>query len=403
MYTQGFFTRKIGTFEAMAVIFCLSILPGMALGYTLSIQLIMMSLGANYSQQALLSMVGDALCFKFVFAPLIDTYFLSYIGKSKTYIVAMGLISGLLLIGYSPFADKAIKEKEVLLMTCFWLVINLLTNIEGLAFESWTLSITEKHYRKYMPILIHTGFCFGSGFSFNAFMCFNDVKWIADTFYGGARGVAPWVTHSQFCVSMAAVSLILSMYVLIMVKEKIIIDNEDGDEVEEQARGDERNQGLIDTIVLDGMIEHDQRCEQHLRGGEDEENGNLLGKFRAGNIGTEFDYKETRTEARKSLVRNGPAKPKIYGLGGVICEFIPKMFKNRGMRLLAFQIMASRFFFELYKRSIDLRLVEKGLPTGKLAVLNAIKVSIYILGRSPELQIHQNRQSHEKISVGSHN
>ena len=327
MYTEGFCTRSIGTFEAMTLIFSLCVLPGMVVGYCLSIQLILMTLGANYSQQALLSITGYAFCLKLVFAPPIDTYYLAQIGKNKTYVVSLGIISGVLLLCYSPFAETAVEEKKVNSITVFWLLVTILVSFQCCATESWTVSICDKRYRKYMSILLHTGFCFGNWVSFNAFICLNDIKWINETFYGGkAQLSSPWVTHGQICLFMAASSLALALYVLMMVKEKIITDNEDKLVVPEE---NERQDALIDSNARDLV---DRPSYQ------------------------------------------------VNGLRGVFFEFIPKMFKNRGMRLLAFQIVVTRFFLELYKRSLDLRLVENGLPTGKLATLNAIKFPFIFLG-----------------------
>ena len=377
MYTQGLCTRKISKWEAMLVIFTLNIFPGLALGYIKSIELIIMSHGGNYGQQALLSLTCYALCFKFLFAPLIDTYYLAYIGKNKSYIVSLGLLCGALLLLYAPRADKAVDNKEIGFITIFWLFTNLLVNVEASAIESWTLSICEKEYRKYMPIMLLTGFCLGYGISFNAFVCFNDVKWINDMFYKGKDVVkTPWLSHYRFCKIMGAVSSILSLYVLFMIKEKIITGNEDDDEEQQNQTPGANYRGENDGNELPA---------KQGQGAENLASGQTInGGIGGGHDGNPFDQPTDRDEGQESSesrqIRRRGDVAQIKGFKGIMCQFLPKMFKNRGMRILAFHICISRFFFELYKRSLELRLVENGLPKAMLAEVNTILFPLIFLG-----------------------
>ena len=137
-----------------------------------------MANGGTYQQQATLSIVCYALMVKFLFAPLIDAYYIKYLGKNKTYVVSLGIICGVLVLIFAPRADEAVEEKRILLLAGFWLFVNLLANFQQVAFESWSLTLVKKEDMGYITGMLVTGFATGMSVSLNAFVCLNSTSWL---------------------------------------------------------------------------------------------------------------------------------------------------------------------------------------------------------------------------------
>ena len=343
-----------------------------------------MANGGTFEQQATLSLIAYALLVKFIFAPLIDTYYLAYIGRSKTYIFILGLIAGVVLLIFAPQAGIAVQNKQISLLTSFWLFVNLLANFQQVAFESWTVTIVARPYRKYMAIMLVTGFATGYFASFNAFVCFNSVDCLQKYFSWTCSqkdqkmstcNKNPWLSHTGFAQFMGIQVLVISFYVLLLVKERVV-DPGLEDEVEDNPEGNtqkENSDGLEDI--------QDQK--------EEREEGDAQPKAKDFDIETPFDQEEGSTKLEdqtQSETNNEPIddldgdddRPD-RGLRGILCQFIPKLVKNNGMRAFVFYLIASRFFFELYKRSLELRLAQKGLPRQTIAFVNTIVYPFILL------------------------
>ena len=364
----------------------------MVLGYSKSIELIIMANGGTFEQQATLSLIAYALLVKFIFAPLIDTYYLAYIGRSKTYIFILGVLAGVSVLLFSSRADDSIQKEEISLLTSFWLFVNLLANFQQVAFESWTVTIVERPYRKYMGIMLVTGFSTGYFISFNVFVCLNSIQclqkylsWLCSLKQNKSQRCngAPLVNHTSFVRFMGVQVLVLSFYILLFVKERIV----------------EQNQIDLNKFVEEHKVEQLDHFD-HL----DDQNSRTKSKMKAidraiesplkqqeGSNETEEDKPEqfehyTGSESNAEVgqyrsrdIYESDDQHPDRGLRGILCQFIPKLVKNDGMRVFVFYLIASRFFFELYKRSLELRLVQKGLPKDTIIFVNTIVYPLILL------------------------
>ena len=293
----------------------------MVLGYSKSIELMIMVKSGDltgdekYAIQSKLSLITYPLLLKFLYAPIIDTYYFRSIGRSKTYIFILGLLAGISVLIFAPRADLAVENKEIALLAGFWFFVNFLANFQQVAFESWTVTIVDQAYRKYMAIMLILGFSTGDFTSYNAFVFLNSQKSINDNFGWFCQGQDSGsqraclenlrVTHTRFVRFMGVLVLLVSFYVLLFIKERVV------DQEQEEANRQNEIQ----------VIDHDQ-----------------------------------------------PDR----GLKGILFQFIPKLMKNKAMRVFIFYLIASRFFFELYKRSLDLRFVGKGMELKTINLVNTL-------------------------------
>ena len=183
------------------------------------------------AQQETLSYISHPLMLKFLFAPIIDTYYSHYIGRSKTYIFILGVIAGISVLLFAPRAGRAVEHQEIGLLAGFWFFVNLVANFQQVAFESWTVTIVDQAYRRMMPIMLVLGFSTGYFTSYNAFVFFNSEKalnsslsWLCRFKKAKKKNSAcfekPLLTHAGFVRLMGVIVLMVSFYVLVVIDQR---------------------------------------------------------------------------------------------------------------------------------------------------------------------------------------
>ena len=89
-------------------------------------------------------------------------------------------------------------------------------------------------------------------------------------------------------------------------------------------------------------------------------------------------------ESIASELQGDDPNPK-RGLRKILFNFFPKLARNKGMRAFLFYLIASRFFFMLYKRSLELRFLsdkqgkDRQLPKESLILVDTIVFPIALL------------------------
>ena len=334
--------------------------PGAILGYTKSIEVIIMSQGGTYNQQTILSLTAYAQFLKFFFAPLIDSYHLNSLGKNKTYITIVGTLAGLIVLCMSQRADQAVSDQEITLLTSFWLFVNILANLQHAALESWTLSIIEiEGFEKYISVMLTTGFSAGFTLAFNIFTWLNGKD---STPEGQDK---PLVSHKLFCYLTAGHVILVSLYVLFFIKEKRVeleeMDEGGNREDLEKLRHDERTNKLstIQEVEEGGLSSRrralsNQNAVSALENNDPNAEDEIPRNYEVDTISEDKKPRNLKAVKRKSLKH-------------IFTDFFPKMFRNRPMRNFVLYLLLVRMFFELFKKSLDLRLVELGLPRQLLA------------------------------------
>ena len=118
-------SHKVNYIEACAIIIILSIIPGILQGYPESLEIIIMSKGASFSDQALLSLNQYPFLLKIFFVPFLDMYYFKRLGKSKTLISISGIILFFILFFFGSESEHYLENLRVVFITGLWFVITI--------------------------------------------------------------------------------------------------------------------------------------------------------------------------------------------------------------------------------------------------------------------------------------
>ena len=223
-YTSGCCQRVIGFKTACGLIIGLFFLNGLFDGYTHSIRIIFQSQKASYHQMSMYSFVKYPEIFKFVIAPLVDTYYFRSFGKSKTYLSISSIMIALTCLVVSNYADDLIANNYVALVSCMLIVINSFQAFYFMAATIWIVTLFTGEEEKTRGSLTKPiADSIGKHLLTGLFIPLNSVKWLNNYVYSREHAVSqPCITHRHFFMFAGIGLLTIVGFVTLFVAEKRI-------------------------------------------------------------------------------------------------------------------------------------------------------------------------------------
>ena len=178
---------------------------------------------------------------------------------------------------------------------------------------------------------------------------------------------------------MASIVLFISIYVLLLVKERIV-----GPGVSLEEDKESRTSDKLGPPAQIAALQHQDGRDDILIEVETEKNLNAKQIDKTAEVIQE-NKRRIQFDEEKSLVDQSQrsekksASPEM-SVGKVVFEFVPKLLRNKAMSTLIIYLLSARVFLELYRRSLELRLVEKGLPKETIANVNALVYPFILAG-----------------------
>ncbi len=90
-------------------------LQGIPTGLLWSIQFILSSQNASYSDQGTFSFSGWPFNFKLLWAPIVDVCYNNRIGRRKTWLVPVQFLIGLLLLTSASYIDRVVNSSKAVI------------------------------------------------------------------------------------------------------------------------------------------------------------------------------------------------------------------------------------------------------------------------------------------------
>ena len=156
-FTSILLNRKPGVGEARTIILLIFIIQGMVQSYQNAIILDLQERGASYDDQAFFMLSQYPYIFKIIQAPFIDTYYIKWFGKCKTYIVSIFLLFSILLFWLAPHQDGFIQPSNIKILTFIWMGINIVIILSQIAGEMWIVKIFSDAHKGSGTILVDIG------------------------------------------------------------------------------------------------------------------------------------------------------------------------------------------------------------------------------------------------------
>lgn len=136
----------------MMVLLLLYTLQGIPMGLCGSIPLIMKEQGVSYEGLSLFSLVSIPFSLKLLWAPLVDSCFFRKVGRRKTWIIPVQILTGMVMLTASPYIDTWMgindlnsseegKGPQVGVLTTFFLFLYFLMATQDIVVDGWALTI----------------------------------------------------------------------------------------------------------------------------------------------------------------------------------------------------------------------------------------------------------------------
>lgn len=203
----------------MLMIFGLYITWGLLFGYySNSVNIVLINSGASYSSLSGFSFITLPFTFKFLFAPIVDSYYFKSIGKHKTYILSANyLISGFLLLN-SFFMDQWIDNLDITKITVLGFLVMIPFSFQSMALDAWPTTLLNPENKRYVGYLNNIGQMFGQSISFNLFIWLHSKDFCNEYIYSTYHD-QPLLSNFWMLVGLAIVFFTITLCIHIFQKD----------------------------------------------------------------------------------------------------------------------------------------------------------------------------------------
>ena len=119
----------------------LYILQGVIVGLFQVVWLSLASFGATWKQQGTFSLAFYPFSLKLFWAPLIDVYYIRWLGRRQTWLLPIQVLLGSTLIVISFYLESLLVQLRVTELTIIFLFIIFLTATQDICVDGWALSL----------------------------------------------------------------------------------------------------------------------------------------------------------------------------------------------------------------------------------------------------------------------
>lgn len=226
---------------------------GLAFG---SVPFLLKSNNLSYSQVGLFSLATYPYSLKLIWSPIVDSCYFPKVGKRRSWILPIQLISGVSLIYLGFQIDNWIADNDLilsnlsLLSICFFFLI-LLCATQDIAVDGWALTILSKNALSYASTAQTIGLNTGYFVSFTIFLAFNSKDFM-NKYFRKIPLDRGFITLGEYMIFSGILYLLITAFVSIFIPEnppnikKSI--NDSGNEIHLEYANDDNEDDSIKTV-----------------------------------------------------------------------------------------------------------------------------------------------------------
>src|SRR3990167_1818968 len=222
-YTDYLCNKKPTVWQARVLIMFIFFVAGATQSYQSVIILELQEKGATYSDQAKFSIVNYPYLFKILFAPLLDVYYIRWMGKCKTYIVISLTLLGLGFVCLSHYMHDFNVPSNINMIVAVWTLLNFLASFSLIGGEMLILKAFNNDDEKAKGgMLFEVGFATGTFLAMNALITLSDLKWLNSKRAPDNQLTHPYMTHAGMLYGLGTVLILFSITMFVFFGEKQI-------------------------------------------------------------------------------------------------------------------------------------------------------------------------------------
>lgn len=139
----------------LALLLLLYILQGIPLGLIASIPMILQNRNYHYADQAKFSFAYWPFSLKLLWAPIVDSLYVSKFGRRKTWLVPMQYLLGMFMMCLSYNVDSLIENGGIYQITGVFFALNFLAATQDIAVDGWALTMLSRYADLSQTVLLN--------------------------------------------------------------------------------------------------------------------------------------------------------------------------------------------------------------------------------------------------------
>ncbi|THH15834.1 hypothetical protein EW146_g4704 [Bondarzewia mesenterica] len=169
--------------KAMALLSILYLIQGVPIGLALGSVPFLLREHLSYSQLAIFALSSYPYSLKLLWSPIVDSVFITSVGRRKSWIIPMQSIIGSLMLYISFNVDKLMEAPgdHVYMLTFVFTSLVLIAATQDIAVDGWALTLLSQENLSYASTCQTIGLNTGYFASFTVFLAFNseafNEKW----------------------------------------------------------------------------------------------------------------------------------------------------------------------------------------------------------------------------------
>ncbi|CAG9324206.1 unnamed protein product [Blepharisma stoltei] len=209
-----------GDLHNVILLTILYLLQGIPLGLSYASLPFLLKKHLSYSDIGIFSISAFPFSLKFLWSPLVDAYFIPQIGRRKTWIIPLQILSGFMMIFLSFRIDELVRNADnVWTITLLFTFLVFLYATQDIAVDGWALEILRPEHKSLASTCQSVGQNIGFFASFTIFLAFNSVEFCNKYIYSEEMK-EPAISLPQFMYFWGVINLITSIYLILFSEEK---------------------------------------------------------------------------------------------------------------------------------------------------------------------------------------
>lgn len=159
----------------------LYILQGIPLGLAGTVPIMLQSMGVSYKEQAIFSFVYWPFAIKLLWAPIVDSFYISSFGRRKSWLLPTQYLLGFFMIVLSYNVPHLLGQAEgekinVFALAVHFFILNLLAATQDIAVDGWALTMLSKENVGFASTCNSIGQTAGYFIAFTVFMALESAN-----------------------------------------------------------------------------------------------------------------------------------------------------------------------------------------------------------------------------------
>jgi MFS transporter, PAT family, solute carrier family 33 (acetyl-CoA transportor), member 1 len=211
------------------VLLVLYTLQGIPMGLSASIPMLLKERKVSYEGLSLFSMVGLPFSLKLLWAPIVDSCYFKNIGRRKSWLIPIQLLTGIVMITASYSIDAWLGDRDgvaddseaygpnVRILTIYFFSLYFLMATQDIAVDGWALTMLSREHVGWASTANSIGQALGVFLANQGFIALSDTHW-CHRFLGMPKGEY-LLSLPGFMRYWGWIFLIVTVFVAVLKKE----------------------------------------------------------------------------------------------------------------------------------------------------------------------------------------